>query len=98
MAFTGGLGLDLDIGKVPVNNEFRDDFVLFSESNGRLLVEVPPEKTNEFEKIMRYSPKAVIGAIKKDPNLTVMKDDKLIFENSLNSLIQAWKMPLEGRR
>ena len=98
MAFTGGLGIDLDIGKIPVNKEFRDDFVLFSESNGRLLVEVPPENTREFEEIMKDSPKAVIGAVKRDPKLTVMRDDSLIFENNLSSLIQAWKTPLEGRR
>jgi phosphoribosylformylglycinamidine synthase len=97
MAFTGGLGLDLDIGRIPVNKKFRDDFVLFSESNGRLLVEVSPEKTREFEEIMKDSPQAVIGAVKRDPKLTVMRDDSLIFENSLSSLIQAWKTPLEGR-
>jgi len=98
MAFTGDLGLDLDIGWLPVSGPMRDDIALFSESNGRLLVEVPAPKAEAFEAIMGDSPHACIGAVKKDRVLTVAKDDLTLFEETLDTLIGAWKTPLEARR
>jgi len=97
MAFTGDLGLDLDLAHVPVDGEIRSDYVLFSESNGRLLVEVPAEKTGEFEKTMAGSPYSCIGVVKKERRLTVNRDEQLLFEAGLDELIGAWKTPLEGR-
>jgi phosphoribosylformylglycinamidine synthase len=97
MAFTGNLGLDLDISKVTTVDKLRDDVILFSESNGRLLVEVTPSSVDEFENLMGNSPRAVIGVVKRDKKFTVVKEDKMLFENDLNSLINAWKTPLEGR-
>lgn len=98
MAFTGDLGLDIDLGKVPVSQTMRDDFVLFSESNGRLLIEVSAEKVEEFMKIMADSAYACIGVVKKDRKLTVLKDDSTLFELELDTLIAAWKTPLEVPR
>jgi phosphoribosylformylglycinamidine synthase II len=98
MAFTGDLGLDLDIGKLPVSGAMRDDFALFSESNGRLLLEVPASKTERFEKVMADSPHACIGAVKKDRRLTVAKGGLTLFEETLDTLIGAWKTPLEAKR
>ncbi len=40
MAFTGWLGLEIDIDAVPVEGVMRPDQLLFSESNGRLLAEI----------------------------------------------------------
>jgi phosphoribosylformylglycinamidine (FGAM) synthase-like enzyme len=98
MAFTGGLGVDVDIGKVPVSEEMRDDLLLFSESNGRLLVEVPPTATARFTEIMRDSPNACVGAIKADKALTVTKDGEPLFEIGLETLMGTWKTPLEAGR
>jgi phosphoribosylformylglycinamidine (FGAM) synthase-like enzyme len=98
MAFTGDLGLDLGIGKLPVSGAMRDDFALFSESNGRLLLEVPASKTERFEKVMADSPHACIGAVKKDRRLTVAKGGLTLFEETLDTLIGAWKTPLEAKR
>jgi len=98
MSFTGDLGLDLDISKVPVIGPIRDDFALFSESNGRLLLEIPANKIDKFENTMKDTPRAVIGSVKMEPKLTVMKGETMIFEKDLDTLIHAWKTPLEGRR
>jgi phosphoribosylformylglycinamidine synthase len=98
MAFTGDLGVDLDIGRVPVSQNIRDDFVLFSESNGRLLVEVEKDRTKEFEEIMLDSPLAMIGLVKQQSKLTIMKDVELLLDVDLRELIRAWKTPLVGRR
>ena len=98
MAFTGDLGLDVDIGKVPVSESMRDDILLFSESNGRLLIEVPADKTTEFENTMKNSPLSCIGAVKKETCLTITKDGEKLLESDLSELITAWKTPLEARR
>ncbi|MCW4049165.1 MAG: phosphoribosylformylglycinamidine synthase subunit PurL [Candidatus Bathyarchaeota archaeon] len=98
MAFTGDLGVDLDIGKVPVSENMREDYVLFSESNGRLIIEVPAELTSNFEAVMSDTPMACIGAVKKDRAVTMTKDGEPVMELDLDTLISAWKKPLEERR
>ena len=98
MAFTGDLGVDLDIAKVPVSEKIRDDILLFSESNGRLLIEVSADKTEAFEKAMEGVAISCIGAVKTDPKLTVTKDGKPVLEESLVELMKAWKTPLEAQR
>jgi len=98
MAFTGDLGVDLDVGKVPVSGGMRDDVLLFSESNGRLLVEVTPATTARFIEVMGDTAYACVGAVKEEKALTVTKDGVLLFEIGLETLIGAWKTPLEARR
>jgi len=98
MAFTGDLGLDIDLAKVPTSREMRDDFVLFSESNGRLLVEVSENDCGEFEALMGDSVFARIGSVKDDKNLRVAKNGKPLIELPLTKLIGAWKTPLEDPR
>ena len=98
MAFTGDLGVDLDIGMVPVSESMRDDYVLFSESNGRLLVEIAADKAEEFERIMEGSAFVCVGAVKSNRVLSVSKDGPLLFECGLDKLIEAWKTPLEAPR
>jgi phosphoribosylformylglycinamidine synthase len=98
MAFTGDLGVDVDLAKVPVVVDLRDDILLFSESNGRMLIEVQADKTDEFEKLMNGTAISCIGAIKTQKKLTVSKDGKPVFEESLDELMAAWKTPLEAQR
>ena len=52
MAFAGGLGLEIDLKKVPGKDLARNDFVLFSESNSRFLIEVAETDKEEFEGLM----------------------------------------------
>lgn len=98
MAFTGGLGVNVDINKVPSSEYMRSDILLFSESNGRLLVEVPENKQNEFEAIMEESPYGKIGVIKNDPYLSIFKGSESLINLPISSLMEAWKTPLEAAR
>ena len=53
MAFAGGLGATIYLKNVPRTGPlYRNDFILFSESNSRFLVEVAPEKEAQFIKVM----------------------------------------------
>jgi phosphoribosylformylglycinamidine synthase len=98
MAFTGDLGLDVDLSRVPLSEGMRDDFALFSESNGRLLVEVSERNCIEFEALMEDTVVARIGSVNGDKTLRVEKNGRLIFELPLTMLIGAWKTPLEDPR
>jgi phosphoribosylformylglycinamidine synthase len=98
MAFTGNLGLEIDLSKVPMSEEMRDDFALFSESNGRLLVEVPEKDCGEFEALMGDSVFARIGSVKEDLTLRIVKNGEPLIELPLTKLIGAWKTPLEDPR
>jgi phosphoribosylformylglycinamidine (FGAM) synthase-like enzyme len=98
MAFTGGLGLEVDIGKVRVTEEIREDLLLFSESNGRLLVEISPRDARDFEKLMNGSIMSRIGSIIKEPSLKITKKSKTVLKLDNEKMIQAWKTPLEARR
>ncbi len=51
MAIGGRLGLELDLTKVPAEGALRDYHLMFSESNGRFLVEVRSGREEEFESV-----------------------------------------------
>lgn len=98
MAFTGGFGLQVNLEMVPVNREMRIDYLLFSESNARLLVEIPESKTIDFENTMRGSVCANIGSVISEKRLRVTLNRVKVLDVPLETLIKAWKMPLEAPR
>ena len=98
MAFTGDLGLGLDLSSVPISEGLRDDFLLFSESNGRLLIEVPEEHCTAFEKLMGDTVFAKVGVVKEEKALTLKRLGKVLVDLPLEELITAWKTPLEAPR
>jgi phosphoribosylformylglycinamidine synthase len=68
MALAGRLGLDLDLASVPVAPEVDHPLVaLFSESNGRWLVEVAPEQAPVFEETLRGCSLARCGRVTAEP-------------------------------
>jgi phosphoribosylformylglycinamidine synthase len=71
-AFAGGYGISAYMSRVPYEGIERDDFVLFSESPGRLLVTVRPEHKTAFEERMLDSMYAEIGLVTKDPVLEIV--------------------------
>jgi phosphoribosylformylglycinamidine synthase len=97
-AFTGGLGLDIDMGKVPASGAMREDLALFSESNGRLIIEVSEADASAFEALMGGSTVARIGTVVEEPRLRIVRGRKKLVERSLEELIGAWKTPLEAPR
>ncbi|MGB9622301.1 MAG: phosphoribosylformylglycinamidine synthase subunit PurL, partial [Candidatus Bathyarchaeia archaeon] len=94
MAFTGGLGLEISVDSVITERGLRDDFILFSESNGRLLVEVPKRYREKFEGLMKGSPVSEIGWVTKGRSLVVKNRSRILIESALEELSTAWKTPL----
>ncbi len=92
MAFAGGLGMEIDLRKVPVSNLSREDYILFSESNSRFLAEVAPKKRKEFEKILAGNRFALIGKTTKKKIFKVFGlKGKSIIESNLSSLKKSWQ-------
>jgi phosphoribosylformylglycinamidine synthase len=94
MAFAGGYGLELDLRKVPANGLARNDFVLFSESNSRFLVEVSEKARDEFEVLMGRVC-AEVGKVTKSSQLCVRGLTRgVVVDASLNDLLKSWKRTL----
>ncbi len=96
MTFAGDCGIDLWLKNVPRSRSLiRNDFLLFSESNSRFLVEVDKKHSEDFRELMRGNPCALIGAAKRDATFSVygVNGNKLV-ETNLATLRKAWKTPL----
>jgi phosphoribosylformylglycinamidine (FGAM) synthase-like enzyme len=64
---------------------------LFSESNGRFLVEVRPQDCAEFETHLGTSlPWKKIGTVSADPSLVIHKDGQAIVQLSVADLVSVW--------
>ncbi len=96
MAFAGGLGMTLHLGKVPLGEPIaRNDSILFSESNTRFLVEVAPEDSQRFEQAMKGVEFAAIGQVTKGDRFEVygINGEKVV-SAALAELKEAWQKPL----
>jgi phosphoribosylformylglycinamidine synthase len=92
MALAGGYGVKLDLRKVPAERSDRDDFILFSESNSRFLVEVSDAARKRFEVLMRRSEFGEIGKVTKEPRLNIIGlNDESVVDVSINDLETSWK-------
>jgi phosphoribosylformylglycinamidine synthase II len=93
MAFAGGLGAAINLKSVPLGEPIdRDDFILFSESNSRFLVEVAPESKDEFEQMMRGISLAAIGQVTDSDALEIYgRGGGRIVAKSLGELKEAWQ-------
>jgi phosphoribosylformylglycinamidine synthase len=97
MAFAGGYGMELRLDRVPRKNLNRNDFVLFSESNSRFLVEVSPKAKEEFESLMEGLFYAEIGKVTKTTRLCVYGlGGEVVVDASLDDLLASWKNALSN--
>ncbi len=96
MAFAGGLGVTINLKAVPLGEPVdRDDFILFSESNSRFLIEVAPENKTEFEEVMNGTSFGAIGQVTDAEVLEIYGvNGKKIVGASLGELKEFWQRPL----
>jgi phosphoribosylformylglycinamidine synthase len=94
-AFAGGYGMDIDLRKAPYQGKPRDDRILFSQSNSRFVITIPPEKKEEFERIMKGSEFSQVGVVTESTNLKITGlDGSCVIDSSLDRLKESWKRTL----
>ncbi|MFH2138634.1 MAG: phosphoribosylformylglycinamidine synthase subunit PurL [Candidatus Omnitrophota bacterium] len=98
MAFSGDRGMDLYLSFLKHyidRKDFRNEILLFSESNGRFVVEVSPDRKEKFEKALKGVAISCIGIVTKDKEFKVhgIKGEKIL-SCSIDNLKQAWQRPL----
>ncbi len=94
-AFAGGLGLDVDLSKVPGDIPSRDDLIMYSETPGRLVVSVDETHIEQFESVMEGFSMAAVGKVITEPLMVVRGlAGKVIIKEPLENLKQAWTKPL----
>ena len=98
MAFSGGYGMSLNLSTVPTGEEITfDDFLLFSESNSRFLVEIEPKHQVAFENYIDGVPIGCLGAVTKTPEFVINGlTGKRVVESSIDTLKSAWQTPLHS--
>ncbi len=96
MAFSGGLGITIDLKDVPHKaKRKRNDVVLFSESNSRMLVEIEPKNQKKFEKLMAKSTYARIGLVESSQEVLIKGlDGNICAHADSHVLKEIWKKAL----
>ena len=93
-AFSGGLGMEIDLRKVPVKGLERNDKILFSETPSRFVVTIPPENKEKFENVIKTD-FACIGRVTKNPRFIVKGiNGEIVINSNIEELKKAWKQTL----
>ena len=72
MAFAGGYGMSLNLNKIPTGDEIAaDDYLLFSESNSRFIVEIEPQHQQAYENHMSGVPIGYLGTVIDAPEFVI---------------------------
>ncbi|AEE14852.1 Phosphoribosylformylglycinamidine synthase 2 [Thermodesulfobium narugense DSM 14796] len=96
MSFSGNFGVRIQLKDVVCGESInKDEIILFSESNGRFLVEVKPENQEKFERVMEDSTYSIIGKTCEEPYLTIkgLSGETIVKEN-IYALKESWRSPL----
>ena len=93
-AFSGELGMTIELTKVPVENIKRADTILFSESQSRFVVTVAPDKVERFEEIMKGNVFVDVGVVTQQQNFAVMDGEKVVLSAGSDELKEAWQRTL----
>jgi phosphoribosylformylglycinamidine synthase len=99
MALAGGLGAEADMRRIPVGagDSLADDWLLFSESNGRYLAEVRLEDAGAFEALLAAIPWACFGRVITQPTLSVTGWGESILALPVATIRRAWRGHLAGQ-
>ncbi|RMF90643.1 MAG: phosphoribosylformylglycinamidine synthase subunit PurL, partial [Methanobacteriota archaeon] len=89
MAFSGGLGLEIDLSRMPGEKGLRQDTLLFSESQSRFLVEVCDDSL--FEGIMEGVAASRIGRVADGDRLQIRHGEEMIIDLDIDSLKRSWQ-------
>lgn len=93
MAIGGRLGFEVELGAVPLGESIaQDSIILFSESNGRFVVEVRAESRQVFEQLFAGIAAAKIGHVTEDGFGRVRGlDGRQLLAVPVKQMVERWK-------
>jgi len=95
-AFAGGLGVDVELAKVPAVAIYRDDFLLFSESASRFIVSVDEGCYERFAALLKGIPFAAIGRVRDDGRFNIKgMNGGPVIASTIEELESAWLAPFK---
>ncbi len=95
-AFSGGLGMNLDLSQAPTEGLDRDDVLLFSESQSRFVVTVAPDKADAFEIAMANTAMGRLGVVTEEQNLKATGlAGATVLNADLTEMKAAWQATLD---
>ncbi len=94
-AFAGGFGIHADLRKVKRQEGLREDAILFSESQSRLLVTVRPGQQKAFEALFDNQDVSLLGEVTEDQELRIVGlQGEVLVRSTIDDLKEAWQSPL----
>ena len=96
VAFSGGLGMTLDLSSIPRSEDVNNNAVaLFSESNTRFVVEVREGCEAAFEVLLQGAPIGQAGRLSDDPAFHIVGfNGETVVETEIETLKSAWQHSL----
>jgi phosphoribosylformylglycinamidine synthase len=92
MAFAGDKGVKVDIDAIRTKGKLRVAEILFSESNGRFIVEVIPENGSKFREIFKGCVFAEVGCVTEDKYVIFESTkNKIKVKEKSRKLLKAWR-------
>jgi phosphoribosylformylglycinamidine synthase len=94
VAVGGNLGMEVDLRSLPFQEKLSATRLLYSESAGRLIVSVDPEKKGAFEDVMSGLDCVCVGRVCEDDILSIVNGPgDVIVKERVGDLKEAWKKP-----
>jgi phosphoribosylformylglycinamidine synthase len=94
VAMAGGLGMVIDLSKVPEAYADQNHTILYSETPGRFIVTIDPRNRSSFEAHVGGLPCACIGTVSGRPEFVVNGvEGQTVIHVPVSELKAAWKRP-----
>jgi len=91
-SMAGMMGFSIDLSLMISDNVSRNDILLFSETQGRFLVSINPEKKEEFEKNFSETEARCIGKVTPDSRIKITGlDSSLLVDTDVEFAVEAYK-------
>jgi phosphoribosylformylglycinamidine synthase len=94
MAFSGGLGAELDLASAAREKRLTTLELLFGESAARLVVEVVKGRETEFLRLVKGLPVSEIGYVSEEPVLSAHHGREPLFKEDIAGLKACWRREL----
>ncbi len=95
MAFSQKVGVEINIANLAASEELSSEVALFSESSGRIAIEVAPENKSAIEAVFAGQAISWIGeTTKSHQNLVITNNQQSLISESIADLKTIWKHKL----